>query len=55
MLEICDPNFGNLWSNINVELLLANGFCYGDTVNVRIIHEGTEVYHDMVPFAKSFG
>jgi S-adenosylmethionine hydrolase len=55
MLEICDPNFGNLWSNINVELLLANGFCYGDTVDVRIVHEGTEVYHEVVPFAKSFG
>ncbi len=55
ILEICDPNFGNLWSNISVELLLTNGFCYGDTVDVRIVHKGTEVYHETVPFAKSFG
>lgn len=55
MIEICDPNFGNLWSNISVELLLENGFSYGDDVDVRIVHKGTEVYHEIVPFAKSFG
>ncbi len=55
MFEICDPNFGNLWSNISVELLLANGFCYGDAVEVRIVHHETEVYREKVPFAKSFG
>ncbi len=55
MFEICDPNFGNLWSNISSELLLANGFCYGDAVGVRIVHKDTEVYNETVPFARSFG
>lgn len=55
IFEICDPNFGNLWSNISTELLLANGFCYGDMICVRIVHNETEVYKETVPFAKSFG
>lgn len=55
IFEICDPNFGNLWSNISVELLLSNGFSYGETVRVKIYHKGKEVYNEVIPFAKSFG
>jgi S-adenosylmethionine hydrolase len=55
IFEICDPNFGNLWSNIWVEELLKNGFHYGDLLNVTISHNGEVVYQDKLPFAKSFG
>jgi S-adenosylmethionine hydrolase len=55
IFEICDPNFGNLWSNIPVEGLLAHGFTYGDLVQVTICHTGKQVYSEKVPFAKSFG
>jgi S-adenosylmethionine hydrolase len=55
IFEICDPNFGNLWSNIPVEAFLEQGFAYGDRLKVTISHGGEVVYQDMVPFAKSFG
>ncbi len=55
ILEICDPNFGNLWSNIPVEEFLEKGFQYGDLLNVTICHGGKAVYRNRVPFAKSFG
>ncbi|HWT26427.1 MAG TPA: SAM-dependent chlorinase/fluorinase [Mobilitalea sp.] len=55
IFEICDPNFGNLWSNIPVEGLLANGFKYEDMVQLIISHEGNVLYNERVPFARSFG
>lgn len=55
IIEIDDPNFGNLWSNISSELLLENGFSYGDQVKVTIFHNGEKVYQETVLFAKSFG
>jgi S-adenosylmethionine hydrolase len=55
IFEICDPNFGNLWSNIPVEAMLANGFRYGDLVRVTVKHQGNIVFQERVPFAKSFG
>jgi S-adenosylmethionine hydrolase len=55
IIEIDDPNFGNLWSNIRSELLLQNGFSYGDRVMVTISHKGEQVYQENVLFAKSFG
>lgn len=55
IFEICDPNFGNLWSNIPVEEFLRNGFQYGDLLQVTIRHSGETVYSGRLPFAKSFG
>lgn len=55
IFEICDPNFGNLWSNIPVEEFLEKGFQYGDVLKVTISHEGKTIYQERIPFAKSFG
>jgi S-adenosylmethionine hydrolase len=55
IIEIDDPNFGNLWSNISSELLLNNGYDYGDKVKVTICNKGDIVYQEEVLFAKSFG
>ena len=55
IIEMDDPNFGNLWSNIRSELLLNNGFSYGDRVRVTILYNGEQVYQETVLFAKSFG
>jgi S-adenosylmethionine hydrolase len=55
IIEIDDPNFGNLWSNISSEILLNNGFDYGDKVKVTIRYKGDIVYQEEVLFAKSFG
>lgn len=55
IFEICDPNFGNLWSNIPVEEFIKSGFQYGDILNVTVSHKGQVVFTEQVPFAKSFG
>jgi S-adenosylmethionine hydrolase len=55
IFEICDPNFGNLWSNIPVEELFYHGFAYGDLLMVTIKHDDKVVYQEKLPLAKSFG
>ncbi|MBU3144838.1 S-adenosyl-l-methionine hydroxide adenosyltransferase family protein [Clostridium sp. CF012] len=53
--EISDPNFGNLWTNIPLSMFTEAGFNYGDYLNVKINHQGKEMYKDKVLFHKSFG
>lgn len=55
IFEICDPNFGNMWTNIPSELFLANGFEYGDMLYMTIYHEGRVVHSERALFARSFG
>lgn len=55
IFEINDPNFGNLWTNIDLSQFEDAGFHYGDMVNVEIQHAGKTVFHDKVLFEKSFG
>lgn len=53
--EICDPNFGNLWTNIPLAQFKAAGFEYGDMVNAAIFHDGIKVFDQTVLFHQSFG
>lgn len=53
--EICDPNFGNLWTNIPLERFNEAGFQYGDMVHAVICHEGKPVFDQTVLFHQSFG
>ena len=55
VFEINDPNFGNLWTNIPLNVFQEAGFAYGDYVNVIVKHEGTAVFAEKVLFHKSFG
>lgn len=55
IFEINDPNFGNLWTNIPLNVFQEAGFAYGDYVNVIVKHEGTPVFDEKVLFHKSFG
>lgn len=55
IFEINDPNFGNLWTNIPLGLMTEAGMNYGDTLNVRVLHEGKTVYQGKSLFEKSFG
>jgi S-adenosylmethionine hydrolase len=55
VLEINDPNFGNLWTNIPLSLFSEAGFAYGDNLNVSIHHAGKEVYSEKLLFQRSFG
>jgi len=55
ILEISDPNFGNLWTNIPFEMFQSAGFHYGDQIHVVISHQGKEVFKQKLLFERSFG
>ncbi|MDI9515176.1 MAG: SAM-dependent chlorinase/fluorinase [Bacillota bacterium] len=55
IFEICDPNFGNLWTNIPLDVFLDNGFEYGDMIDMTICHGGRVMHQEKALFAKSFG
>lgn len=55
IFEIGDPNFGNLWTNIDLKDFNRAGFKYGDYINVKIIHEDEIKFEESVLFERSFG
>ncbi len=55
VFEINDPNFGNLWTNIQTPDFIDAGFIYGDYVDVVIKESGIVRYEANVLFEKSFG
>lgn len=55
IFEICDPNFGNMWTNIPADVFLANGFEYGDMLDMTISSGGRTVHRERALFARSFG
>jgi len=55
VFEISDPNFGNMWTNIPLELFLGSGFSYGDMPKVTVCHNSGVVYEGRVLFERSFG
>lgn len=55
IFEINDPNFGNLWTNIPLQVFNEAGFAYGDYVNVTIRQEGNVILEKIVLFHQSFG
>jgi len=55
IFEINDPNFGNLWTNIPMEIFKEAGFKYGDGIQVTIRHNDQVVLSEKVPFSQSFG
>ncbi|PKM63763.1 MAG: DNA-directed RNA polymerase subunit delta [Firmicutes bacterium HGW-Firmicutes-20] len=54
-LEIDDPNFGNVWSNVPVQLLYDAGFTLNDDIHVTIRHKNEVVFDTYLPFRASFG
>lgn len=55
IFEIDDPNFGNLWSNIPLEMMERSGFRYGDRVHALVCRGEEKVFEGDVPFCQSFG
>lgn len=55
IFEISDPNFGNLWTNIELEQFNQAGFNYGDKLKVKIIYKEEVKFEQIVLFEKSFG
>lgn len=55
IFEIMDPNFGNLWTNIPLEMFKSAGFAYGDMVYMSVRHAGKAVFEKRVLFGETFG
>jgi len=55
IIEIDDPHFGNMWTNIRTRDFLNTGFDYGDKVRLTIRHQGEDIFSKSVHFQKSFG
>ena len=54
ILEIIDPNFGNVWTNIPTNDFVKAGFSQGDMVHV-ILRHGEELLYDRdILFARTF-
>lgn len=54
-IEILDPNYGNIWTNIDRETFRELGLEHGDRVTVSISHEGDTVLEYEMPYQPSFG
>lgn len=54
-LEIDDPNFGNLWTNIHMDFFDQLGIKHGDIVHAKIVKEDTVLFDEDVTYYKSFG
>lgn len=54
IFEINDPNFGNLWTNIELDTFEAAGFKFGDKIRVQIENEGEIRFDEVVPYYQSF-
>lgn len=54
-IEIVDPNFGNLWTNIPITLLYEIGVSTSDTVDVEIRLRKERVFTKEAFFCNSFG
>ena len=55
ILEIDDPNFGNVWTNIPTEEFLAKGHAFGEEVHITITCEGNCIFDQDVRFDRTFG
>lgn len=55
IIEINDPNFGNLWTNIPLNKFLQAGFNFDEWLQVTIRHEGLVAFSQKVLFVKTFG
>lgn len=54
-IEILDPQFGNIWTNIDRDTFRELGLSEGDYVTVTISNNGETVFEDSIPYFKSFG
>ncbi len=53
-IDILDIRFGNLWTNISRTLFSTLDIHYGDVLEVMVMNNGHKVYHQVMPFARSF-
>lgn len=54
-IEILDPQYGNIWTNIDRETFRALGLQHGDRVTIEISRDGERVLQHELPYQPSFG
>jgi len=54
-IEILDPQFGNIWTNIDRDVFAELELAPGDSVRVSIFEEGESVFDAVMPYHRSFG
>jgi len=54
-IEILDPQFGNIWTNIDREMFNGLELKPGDKINISIFNDGQEVLTQTVPYFPTFG
>ncbi|WP_290794677.1 SAM hydrolase/SAM-dependent halogenase family protein [Flavihumibacter sp. UBA7668] len=53
-IPVLDPQYGNIWTNIPLQLVQDFGVRYGDPLLVTVRKEGQQVYRDTVLFGNTF-
>ena len=54
-ITVLDPQYGNVWTNIDDGLLKKIGVVAGSKVHVELLHKGKLTYEATVPFVRTFG
>lgn len=54
-IEILDPQYGNIWTNIDRETFRALGLQHGDRVTIEISRDGERVLQHQLLYQPSFG
>ena len=54
-IEVLDPQYGNVWTNIDRDIFEKLGLALGDSISVTISNDGVTVYEGLMPYYESFG
>ena len=54
-ISVLDIQYGNVWTNIDSELVRQLGAGYGDQLHLVILHLGKKVYEGDAPYSRTFG
>jgi S-adenosylmethionine hydrolase len=54
-ISVLDVQYGNIWTNINAELLKQLGIKYGDVLHLSIFHHKEKIYEGDAPYSQTFG
>ena len=54
-IPVLDPQYGNVWTNIDTSVFGNLHVNFGDTLNVKIRHNDSLIYSGNLPYLKAFG
>ncbi|KIO75809.1 hypothetical protein TH53_18510 [Pedobacter lusitanus] len=54
-ISVLDVQYGNIWTNIDSELIKQAKIKYGDVLHLKIFHQGKKIYEGDAPYSQTFG